>query len=166
MKIFPTKTEIQAAPNKTSAKTGVKENGKTSTEGKITRKKAELPAKKAISSAEIKEKLAAHVGVSDTAKNMAAANNSKKFGEAFMNADVAAKAATDMVSVEVPLKEEKEVKEEEVKTPNTKDLTLKSDVSLNDPTDTNTQEKLKTALVKGAFNFNPKEREALEKILG
>jgi hypothetical protein len=42
---------------------------------------------------------------------------------------------------------------------------LLSDVQLNDPKDSNTQEKLKTVLKNGAFNFNPREKETLEKIL-
>lgn len=42
---------------------------------------------------------------------------------------------------------------------------LLSDVKLNDPTDSNTQEKLKTVLRNGAFSFNPREKETLEKIL-
>lgn len=152
MKIFPAKTEVQAGSTKPE---------KLTKEAKISRKKAELPVKKEISSAEIKEKLAAHVGVSDAAKNMAMASQSKKLGEAFMNPDV--------VNVQVPVVAvavATEANEEEIKTPNTKDLTLKSDIAANDPKDTNTQEKLKTALTKGAFNFSPKEREALEKILG
>tara|TARA_R110000868_G_scaffold304021_4_gene564517 strand:+ start:1566 stop:1961 length:396 start_codon:yes stop_codon:yes gene_type:complete len=52
---------------------------------------------------------------------------------------------------------EKEVEEKEVKVP--------SDVGLNDPNDPATVGKLKDVLTKGAFNFNPKERETLEKIL-
>lgn len=40
-----------------------------------------------------------------------------------------------------------------------------SDVGLNNPNDPATVGKLKSVLTKGAFNFNPKEREALEKIL-
>jgi hypothetical protein len=45
------------------------------------------------------------------------------------------------------------------------DHLLKSDVQLNKPDDPVTAEKLKSVLDKGAFNFNPKEREVLEKIL-
>ena len=59
-----------------------------------------------------------------------------------------------------------ETAEGDIKPPNTKNLTIKSDIAFNDPKDTNTQEKLKSALSRGAFNFNPKERAALEKILG
>jgi len=75
------------------------------------------------------------------------------------------KPIMNCVRVETPKHGAAPVGEEEIKTPNTKDLTIKSDIALNDPKDTNTQEKLKSALTKGAFNFNPKEREALEKIL-
>lgn len=46
-----------------------------------------------------------------------------------------------------------------------KDLTLKSDVDSNDPNDTNVQEKLKSILKTGAFNFSQKEKEALGQIL-
>lgn len=142
MKIFP-KPSAAPAKSKPSAK-----------EGKgISRKKAEAPIKKELSPGEIKEKLAAHVNTSETAKNLAV-QNSKRLGEGFLNESL----KPEMVSVEAPaLTEEKPV--------NSKDLTLKSDIALNDPKDTNTQEKLKTVLSRGAFNFNSKEREALEKIL-
>ena len=43
---------------------------------------------------------------------------------------------------------------------------LLSDVKLNDPTDPNTQEKLKSVLRNGAFSFSSREKETLEKILG
>lgn len=39
------------------------------------------------------------------------------------------------------------------------------DVGKNNPKSEVTHEKLKSILKKGAFNFNPKEREALSKIL-
>ena len=45
------------------------------------------------------------------------------------------------------------------------DHLLKSDVQLNSPADPVTSEKLKTVLSNGGFNFNPKEREVLSKIL-
>lgn len=150
MKIFPAKTTSQPETTRTE-----RPDGKVG--GKISRNKAQLPPKKEMSAAEIKEKLAAHVGISDAAKTMAI-KNTKKMGDAFLN--------TDVVKVEAPIVEAKVEAESEIKTPNTKDLTIKSDVELNDPTDTNTQEKLKSVLVKGAFNFNPKEKAALEKILG
>lgn len=114
-----------------------------------------------MSASAIKEKLAAHVETSDTAKNMAV-KKTQRLGENFMSDSI--KPIVDVVKVEAPKISEAAV-EEEIKTPNTKDLTIKSDIALNDPRDTNTQEKLKSALTRGAFNFNPKEREALEKIL-
>lgn len=57
--------------------------------------------------------------------------------------------------------EDQEFKMKNVK----KDLTLKSDVEANDPNDTNVQEKLKSILKTGAFNFSQKEKEALGQIL-
>ena len=56
-----------------------------------------------------------------------------------------------------------EVKQEVVN--EEKELSKPSDVGLNDPKDPATVGKLKSVLSKGAFNFNAKEREALEKIL-
>ncbi|MBY0416022.1 MAG: hypothetical protein K2Q18_17760 [Bdellovibrionales bacterium] len=155
MKIFP-----GSATSSSQARSTEKPSGKEGS-GKITRKKAETPAKKEMSPESIKEKLAAHVGLSDAAKNTAV-KNTKKLGEAFMNADVAAVKASkeNVVSDDVP-----SLGTEEIKTPNTKDLTLKSDIALNDPKDTNTQEKLKAVLSRGAFSFSSKEKEALEKIL-
>lgn len=114
-----------------------------------------------MSASAIKDKLAAHVQTSDVSKNLAI-KNTKRLGENFMSETI--KPIVDVVTVEAP-KIGGAAVEEEIKTPNTKDLTLKSDIALNDPKDTNTQEKLKSALTRGAFNFNPKEREALEKIL-
>lgn len=153
MKIFPKESSVSSAPSQRADR--AKENGPT-------RQKKAPPVKKEMSASEIKEKLAAHVDTSDVAKNMAI-KNSKKLGANFMSEEI--KPVVDPAAV-AAAKEAKDAKaEEEIKTPNTKDLTIKSDIALNDPKDTNTQEKLKTALTRGAFNFNPKEREALEKIL-
>lgn len=154
MKIFPKDSTVNSAPAQRA--TSSKESGPAA------RKKAGLPAKKEMSASAIKDKLAAHVETSDAAKNMAI-KNTKKLGENFMSDTV--KPIVDTVDVVVPKLSKSEGDEEEIKTPNTKDLTIKSDIALNDPRDSNTQEKLKSALTKGAFNFNPKEREALEKIL-
>lgn len=46
------------------------------------------------------------------------------------------------------------------------DITLKSDIGINDPKDEVTQEKLKGLLTTGGFNFSDKERKALSSILG
>lgn len=153
MKIFP--ADSKPARAKVSAETNTPEGN-----GKITRKKASGPAKKDISASDIKEKLAAHSQKSDVAKDVVISKNAKRMGDGFMNPDVVNVQKPEIV----PIIEKSE--EEEIKTPNTKDLTIKSDIALNDPKDTNTQEKLKAALTRGAFSFSAKEREALEKILG
>tara|TARA_R110002049_G_scaffold219962_4_gene391605 strand:- start:726 stop:1127 length:402 start_codon:yes stop_codon:yes gene_type:complete len=61
-------------------------------------------------------------------------------------------------------KNEKAEKVEEVEAE--KEIRPPSDVGLNNPKDPATIGKLKDVLTKGGFNFNPKERETLEKILG
>ncbi|PIP89122.1 MAG: hypothetical protein COW01_16200 [Bdellovibrionales bacterium CG12_big_fil_rev_8_21_14_0_65_38_15] len=60
-------------------------------------------------------------------------------------------------AMKVEVKEVDESTEKEIRPP--------SDVGLNDPNDPTTVGKLKDVLSKGAFSFNPKERETLEKIL-
>lgn len=124
-------------------------------------KKGARVTKKELSDSAIKEKLAAHIQTSDAARNMSI-KNTKKLGENFMSDEI--KPIVDMAKVKIPIIEGEEIRSEG--NPNTKDFILKSDIAQNDPKDTNTQEKLKSALVRGAFNFNSKEREALEKILG
>jgi hypothetical protein len=156
MKIFP--------PQKTSAQASKTSTKAAKARGPAKKEAAELPVKKNLSADQIKEKLAAHVETSGASKNMAV-KSSKKLGEGFLNSEVrpvvvpVAQPATKDQAVEV-------ADVSEVKTPNTKDFVLNSDIATNDPTDTNTQEKLKTILAKGAFNFNAREKEALEKILG
>lgn len=161
MKIF--------SPQKTTAEPTTKNADASGAKTARAAKKEALPAKKNMSPDEIKEKLAAHVDTSQASKNMAVMN-SKKFGEGFLNDDVKPKALTAPLApdpsapqLEAPSKEESPVEE---KSANSKDFVLKSDIALNDPKDTNTQEKLKTVLAKGAFSFNAREKEALEKILG
>lgn len=156
MKIFPADSKPVSRPSKSEAP--------ANNEGKISRKKASAPARKEISESEIKKKLEAHSAKSDAAKDVAISKNAKRLGEGFMNPD--AKPIVDEVRVEAPVVASAEVEKEEVKSPNANILPRKSDIDLNDPKDSNTQEKLKTVLTKGAFNFNSKEREALEKILG
>jgi hypothetical protein len=148
MKIFPKDSSLNSRPAERQSRS---EDGKP-----INKKKVAAPIKKEMSASAIRDKLAAHVQTSDVSKNMAI-KNTKKLGDNFMSDEI--KPIADVVKVEAP------ASEEEIKTPNTKDLTIKSDIALNDPKDSNTQEKLKSALTRGAFNFNPKERDALEKIL-
>jgi len=160
MKIFQKESSVTSSVSSQRA-AGSNESKKTAGPSK---KKVAAPVKKEMSASAIKEKLAAHVETSDVSKNMAI-KNTKRLGENFMSDAI--KPLVDTVSVDAPklAKGEAAAEAEEIKTPNTKDLTIKSDIALNDPKDTNTQEKLKGALSRGAFNFNPKEREALEKIL-
>ena len=70
MKIFP--KESAATENRPAAAKG-KATSKAAKES--VRKKEALPAKKDISAAEIREKLAARVETSDAAKNMAIKNS-------------------------------------------------------------------------------------------
>ena len=98
---------------------------------------------------DIREKLASHVESSNTAKKQMK-KNTQKFGEGFMNED---KIPTTIV------KEEFHSEEVKIESP------VSSDIATNDPKSSDTQEKLKSVLSKGAFNFNPKERDALDRIL-
>jgi hypothetical protein len=156
MKIFP--KEAMSAES-----TPVKDKTLSKGEIGISHKKRVLPAKKNISPSEIREKLAARVETSEAAKNLALKNNSKKMGAGFLNDEFKpesqAKAAPNASEKSV------EESEKEDNAPSGKDFVLKSDIAKNDPKDTNTQEKLKMVISKGGFNFNPKERDVLEKIL-
>lgn len=119
--------------------------------------KKPTPEKKAISDNEIREKLAAHVETSNTAKSKELMQNSQKFGTGFMNPDA---KPVPVIAKEI---EKEEVEADEEKSGDAH--LLKTDVNLNDPKDPATSEKLKSIISKGAFNFNPREREALDKIL-
>jgi len=149
MKIFPKNSE----PPTTTAPKAAKSKGPAKAP------KKELPAKKDLSPNEIREKLAANVQTSEAAKNKSLIN-SKKLGEGFLNESI----KPEMIEVKKPEIESSETESDD-QSPNPKDFVLKSDIAKNDPTDTNTQEKLKSVISRGAFSFNPKEREALEKIL-
>lgn len=149
MKIFPKESAAVSKP--------AKGNGASRAAKAIAKKKSDAPVKKDVGPDEIREKLAARVETSDAAKALAIKNTSKKLGEGFLNDEV------KPAPVIVPIAGSEE--DLEVKTPNTKDFIMKSDIANNDPKDSNTQEKLKSVISRGGFNFNPKEREALEKIL-
>jgi len=109
------------------------------------------PLKKDVSDGEIREKLASHVETSNTAKSQVLQKNSQALGAGFMNESI-----KPGVLAKPPEENEDSLKNSHL---------LLSDVQLNDPNDTNTQEKLKSVLRNGAFSFNPKEKETLEKIL-
>lgn len=144
MKIFsPQENSVSSSASKDDVKVKKTNRG---------HKRTSAPPKKEISEREIREKLAAHVETSNTAKSQIIQKNSKALGAGFMNED---------------FKPQVEVEENEKKEGSVKDAhLLLSDVKLNDPNDSNTQEKLKSVLKTGAFSFNPREKEALEKILG
>lgn len=141
MKIF---SPTESAHPKGSEVKSVKKSGKA-------KKHVAPPQKAEISERAIREKLASHVETSNSAKSKVMEKNSQALGAGFLSD---AKAPGD--KVEAPKKEDS-IKDSHL---------LMSDVKLNDPNDPNTQEKLKSVLTKGAFNFNAREREALEKILG
>jgi hypothetical protein len=117
------------------------------------------PLKKEVSDEEIRKKLASHVETSNTAKAQVIQKNSQALGSGFMKEDTGQKVDAQKIvpRMEVPDGES----EDSLK----KSHLLLTDVKLNDPNDTNTQEKLKNVLRNGAFSFNPKEKETLEKIL-
>lgn len=153
MKIFSPQ-ERSIANEKGQRSEGPKKSGKN-------KMKRLVPEKSKLSEQEIREKMAAHVETSSAAKSMAVKKNTQALGAGFMNAEVsAAKAvAAKAVAAEAPgepMEKGSGAKEAHL---------LLSDVQLNDPNDSNTQEKLKSVLRNGAFSFNPKEKETLEKIL-
>lgn len=135
----------------------------SSTKGPHGKKRAATPEKKQVSEREVREKLAAHVETSNTAKSKVLQQNSKQLGAGFMNEEMKP-APVEVKKAESAPASEEENKDEKKDSVQESHL-LMSDVKLNDPKDPATQEKLKTVLAKGAFNFNPKERETLDKIL-
>lgn len=75
------------------------------------------------------------------------------------------KPSEDRVDVSKMAKAKKEESEATKESSEEVALSKPSDVGLNNPNDPATVGKLRDVLSKGAFNFNPREREALEKIL-
>jgi hypothetical protein len=127
--------------------------------GPTRKKNVQNVEKKLISASEIKEKLAANLELSNTAKQKLEPKNVQKLGDGFMNAEVALEKFNNLPPMS------KDTKVEKSDDPNTPDHLIKSDVGTNSPADPNTTEKLKTVLSKGAFNFSSKERETLDRIL-
>lgn len=151
MKIFS-----QPERNKSSASEGPKKSSKN--KGNNPKIRGQASVKATLTEAEIRDKLATHVQTSNSAKSQVVKKNSQALGAGFMNPD--AKTQVVKETSETPA----ESKTEESKSLKDSHLLL-SDVKLNDPNDSNTQEKLKMVLSTGGFNFNPKERENLERIL-
>src|SRR4051812_7908803 len=85
MKIFPTnETSRISDARSTGDEPSVKKNGK----GKKHAAAAAVAEKKPVSENEIREKLAAHVETSNTAKAVVKQKNSQQLGSGFMNADM------------------------------------------------------------------------------
>lgn len=168
MKIFENKVSSVASTREVG-ESNVDKMGKSAKAKGPSRKKAAKPEKPNISADEIRQKLASNVEMSNTAKKIQKEKNAQKLGEGFLNGELPAKkieAPAMAKEVEKLEKLEKpESKVEESADPNFKDHIVKSDVGINDPKDSTTTEKLKTVISKGAFNFNSREREILDKIL-
>lgn len=151
--------KIFSQPERTTPKSsaGPKKSGKN----KIQQPPSE---KAAISDSQIREKLAAHVESSNSAKSQLIKKNNQALGSGFMNSEVKAQLPIPAAAPVPPVAsgEEAPVADKSLK----ESHLLMSDVQLNDPQDSNTQEKLKSILRNGAFSFNPKEKETLERILG
>ena len=97
--------------------------------------------KESVSASEIRNKVEEHFNPKPTKDSVEVSELSKVKNAKAMKVEV----------------KDNESSENEIKPP--------SDVGLNDPNDPTTVGKLKDVLSKGAFSFNPKERETLEKIL-
>ncbi len=159
MKIFENKISSVASTREVGD-SNVDKMGKASKSKGPSRKKAAKTEKQNISADEIRQKLASNVEMSNTAKKIQKDKNAQKLGEGFLNAELPAK------KIEAPVAPaENKAEAKEPSDPNFKDHVVKSDVGINDPTDSTTTEKLKTVISKGAFNFNPRERDVLDKIL-
>lgn len=157
MKIFENKISSVASVREVG-ESNVDKMGKASKSKGPSRKKAVKTERPSISADEIRQKLASNVEMSNTAKKIQKDKNAQKLGEGFLNSEMP--VAPMEKKIEVAKVEEKEVSD-----PNFKDHVVKSDVGINDPTDSTTTEKLKTVISKGAFNFNSRERDVLDKIL-
>ena len=154
--------KIFSPPESNGPKVGTKTKKSSKSGNGAAQKRAVAPEKKNVSDIEIREKLASHSQISNSAKSQIKLSNSKALGAGFMNEDIKPEFIQPLDTKESEDSEEKVQKPGSLKDSHL----LLSDVKLNDPTDSNTQEKLKSVLKMGAFNFNPKEKEALEKILG
>ncbi len=148
MKIF---SNTEQLPTKAPKESGLESRG-------IKKIKDTKPQ---ISEREIRDKLASHVETSNSSKAKIQLQNSKQLGAGFLNEDTPRQPIEQVEKIAV-LETAEETKSD--KTPDAH--LLKSDISLNDPRSSDTQMKLKTVLSSGGFNFNPRERETLEKILG
>ncbi|MCK6595207.1 MAG: hypothetical protein L6Q33_08420 [Bacteriovoracaceae bacterium] len=134
--------------------------------------KLEKPDNK-YSDGEIRRKITDHVEKSNTAKSVTKAKTQPLLGSGFMDENVVQSQKQKMIEAEAqkkaaeltnPNSEAKNASDEKV-TINVGKLDKPSDVGTNDPKDPVTSSKLKSVLDMGAFNFNPKERDVLARIL-
>lgn len=163
MRVFST-FDNRPADNDTSKRASKKKRG--AKKGKQSYR----PPRDNLSAEEIRAKVATKT---TKAARKKAANKTGKQVSTFMsvNTDVqkvkispkakaASTAANKVDAVKEPVIETKQESKE------TKNIMLQSDIAANDPTDTNTQEKLRGLLSAGGFGWNDKERAALSEILG
>jgi len=133
--------------------------------------KLEKP-KKEFSDREIREKLSAHLNKSNSATTMNKIKKEELLGSGFLNEDVVnQKIETQKVKSNEVIAKASELSGNANSAEGTKTtisvekIEKPSDVGTNNPQDPLTANKLKSVLDMGAFNFNPKERDVLSKIL-
>jgi len=131
---------------------------KAENQGVKNTRKSKKASRPELSDDQIRQKISQEKTAQVETSKLAQVKNQMKLGEGFLNQEVTDKKMQEQIKIPESAPE--------IKTPNTSDYTVRSDVGLNNPLDSNTSEKLKTVLSKGAFNFNSKERGVLEKILG
>lgn len=136
--------------------------------------KLEKP-KKDLSDREIRNKLDSHLNKSNSATTMNKLKKEEMLGAGFLNEEVVTKQKELQRSKEEAMLVKAEslsgVKGDNAKpeiqktTISVEKIERPSDVGVNNPSDPVTANKLKSVLDMGAFNFNPKEREVLSRIL-
>ncbi len=146
--------------------------GTRTTERRLIKKS---PPEKKFSDSEIRNKSADKVDQSNSAKTMNKINHKEMLGSGFLNEEVVTKKIQEkkiedfeaQQKAQVPLSQtpKTEAKEALKTTISVEKIEKPSDVGVNDPKDPMTSSKLKSVLDMGAFNFNPKERDILAKIL-
>ena len=96
-------------------------------------------------------------------KNTSIKPQGQKSSQKLTKAEVEAKLAEKFGKI--PKKKAPKKPVEDQVDVNSKDMMLKSDIANNNPDASETREKLRQILKTGAFEFNSKERNALDKIL-
>ncbi|OUR98494.1 hypothetical protein A9Q84_03530 [Halobacteriovorax marinus] len=151
MRVFST-FDSRPADNDTSKKRVTHKNGKPK---KV--KKSYRPPREKLSAEEIRAKVAAKTAKPE---KKVVVKTGKQIST-YMSLDNPA----PRVDIRTKTETAKAAKGEDV-SKEKKDIMLHSDIAKNDPTNTNTQEKLRGLLSAGGFGWNDKERAALQEILG